>query len=91
LTDLLISLFDAVYIPHGLDLVHLTNDDDGILNDAYKHCKVISADGKATELIKTAHLPLICEAMIQVSYYPVLQTKLCKRFCNSYMSIVLGP
>jgi catalase len=24
------------------------------LNDAYKHCKVIGADGKATELIKTA-------------------------------------
>jgi len=46
-------LFDAVYIPHGLGLNTLAENDDVMefLNDAYKHCKVIGADGKATGLL----------------------------------------
>lgn len=49
-------LFDAVYIPHGLGFSTLLKNDDVMefLNDAYKHCKVIGADGEATELIKIA-------------------------------------
>ncbi|QIH40111.1 catalase [Flavobacterium sp. Sr18] len=49
-------LFDAVYIPHGLGFNTLMKNDDvtEFLSDAYKHCKVIGADGKATELIITA-------------------------------------
>ena len=46
-------LFDAVYIPHGLGLNTLAENDDVMefLNDAYKHCKVIGADGEATGLL----------------------------------------
>jgi len=46
-------LFDAVYIPHGLGITTLTKNDDVLefLNDAYKHCKVIGADGEATILL----------------------------------------
>ncbi|TDP00263.1 MULTISPECIES: catalase [unclassified Flavobacterium] len=46
-------LFDAVYIPHGLGLGVLAESDDVMefLNDAYKHCKVIGADGEATGLL----------------------------------------
>lgn len=47
-------LFDAVYIPHGLGLNALAENDDALeyLNDAYKHCKVIGADGEASELLR---------------------------------------
>ncbi len=46
-------LFDAVYIPHGLELTSLAESDEvqEFLNDAYKHCKVIAADGKATAVL----------------------------------------
>jgi catalase len=45
-------LFDAVYIPHGLEIALTINDDVmEFLNDAYKHCKVIGADGEGMELI----------------------------------------
>ncbi|KFF02679.1 catalase [Flavobacterium reichenbachii] len=49
-------LFDAVYIPHGLNVTALAENDDVLeyLNDAYKHCKVIGADGQATEVINAA-------------------------------------
>ena len=49
-------LFDAVYIPHGLGLNVLTENDDVLefINDAYKHCKVIGADGEATGLLSAA-------------------------------------
>ncbi|SHL76878.1 catalase [Flavobacterium saccharophilum] len=42
-------LFDAVYIPHSEGLNDLAKNDDVLefLNDAYKHCKVIGADGQA--------------------------------------------
>ncbi|MEO7975611.1 catalase [Flavobacterium sp.] len=46
-------LFDAVYLPHGLDVNTLAENDDVLefLNDAYKHCKVIGADGEATGIL----------------------------------------
>lgn len=46
-------LFDAVYIPHGIGLNELADDADvnEFLTDAYKHCKVIGADGQATALL----------------------------------------
>jgi catalase len=46
-------LFDAVYVPHGIGLNALAENDDALeyLNDAYKHCKVIGADGEASELL----------------------------------------
>lgn len=46
-------LFDAVYIPHGLDINTLAEDDHVIefVNDAYRHCKVIGADGEAVSLL----------------------------------------
>lgn len=49
-------LFDAVYIPHGLEVGALSDNEDvsEFLNDAYKHCKVIGADGDATKVIKAA-------------------------------------
>jgi catalase len=53
-------LFDAVYIPHGLKFDALATNDDVMefLNDAYKHCKVIGADGEATTLINSATFAL---------------------------------
>ncbi|TDW51432.1 catalase [Flavobacterium sp. 270] len=49
-------LFDAVYIPHGLGVNVLAENDDVLeyLNDAYKHCKVIGADGEASEVLNAA-------------------------------------
>ena len=46
-------LFDAVYIPGGLDLNELSEDNDvtDFLNDAYKHCKVIGAQAGGIELL----------------------------------------
>lgn len=48
-------LFDAVYIPHGTGMETLQQIDDvqEFLNDAYKHCKVIGADGDGQNVIKT--------------------------------------
>ncbi|WP_163397795.1 catalase [Flavobacterium fluviatile] len=53
-------LFDAVYIPHGMSLNELAEDDTVLefLNDAYKHCKVIGADGEATSLLSAAPFAL---------------------------------
>jgi catalase len=49
-------LFDAVYIPHSLNINELAENDDVMefLNDAYKHCKVIGADGDAIKLLNAA-------------------------------------
>ena len=46
-------LFDAVYVADGMDLNELGEDADvaEFLTDAYKHCKVIGADGNASKLI----------------------------------------
>ncbi|QOG01312.1 catalase [Flavobacterium sp. MDT1-60] len=46
-------LFDAVYIPHSEGLNDLAQNDDVLefLNDAYKHCKVIGADGQAIGIL----------------------------------------
>ncbi|MBP2284857.1 catalase [Flavobacterium sp. CG_23.5] len=46
-------LFDAVYVPHGLEINAIAENDDvsEFLNDAYKHCKVIGADGQAIKVI----------------------------------------
>jgi len=53
-------LFDAVYIPHGQGVNALAKNDDVMefLNDAYKHCKVIGADGEGIELINAAPFTL---------------------------------
>lgn len=53
-------LFDAVYIPHGLEFSALSENDDVMefLNDAYKHCKVIGAEGQAAELINSSPFAL---------------------------------
>ena len=53
-------LFDAVYIPHGEKLSILAQNDDVMefINDAYKHCKLIAADGEAFELINSAPFAL---------------------------------
>lgn len=49
-------LFDAIYIPHGLDMNTLALNDDVLefLNDAYRHCKVIGADGEGAGLLSAA-------------------------------------
>ncbi|WP_029272502.1 catalase [Flavobacterium sp. KJJ] len=49
-------LFDAVYIADGLNVDALADDQDvnEFLSDAYKHCKVIGADGHATSVINAA-------------------------------------
>jgi catalase len=46
-------LFDAVYLPHGLGVTMLSENEDLIefLNDTYKHCKAIGADGKAIAIL----------------------------------------
>jgi catalase len=48
-------LFDAVYVVDGLGLTELAANDDvnEFLNDAYKHCKVIGADGEAIALLSS--------------------------------------
>ena len=49
-------LFDAVYLPHAKEITALVENDDvnEFLNDAYKHCKVIGANGKATNVVNAA-------------------------------------
>jgi catalase len=49
-------LFDAVYIPGGLDMNELSQDPDvmDFLSDAYRHCKVIGAQGEGVELLSGA-------------------------------------
>ncbi|WP_337965428.1 catalase [uncultured Flavobacterium sp.] len=49
-------LFDAVYVPDGLGLNVLVDSDEvnEFLNDAYKHCKVIGADGAASAVLSAA-------------------------------------
>ncbi|GEP52222.1 catalase [Flavobacterium noncentrifugens] len=46
-------LFDALYIPGGLGLNALSEDPDVMdwINDAYKHCKVIGAEGEGIDLL----------------------------------------
>ncbi|WP_281233190.1 catalase [Flavobacterium gelatinilyticum] len=54
-------LFDAVYIPHGTMLNELAENPEVMefLNDAYKHCKVIGADGDASSIVSGA--PFVAE------------------------------
>ncbi|MBS7231530.1 catalase [Flavobacterium psychroterrae] len=49
-------LFDAVYVADGLGVKVLIDNDDvnEFLTDAYKHCKVIGADGQAISVINAA-------------------------------------
>ncbi|WP_116788596.1 catalase [Flavobacterium psychrotrophum] len=46
-------LFDAIYIPGGLDLNELSQDSDVLdfLSDAYRHCKVIGAQAGGLDLL----------------------------------------
>ncbi|MBS1690497.1 MAG: DJ-1/PfpI family protein, partial [Bacteroidetes bacterium] len=51
-------LFDAVYIPGGAKSVAtLQNDAQALLfiNEAYKHCKAIAAEGEAVEMLKATY------------------------------------
>ncbi len=50
-------LFDALYIPEGAGLNELSANGDvaEFINDAYKHCKVIGADGDATGLMSVTN------------------------------------
>ncbi len=50
-------LFDAVYIPDGVGLTVLAESDEvnEFLSDAYKHCKVIGADGRAVSILSAAN------------------------------------
>jgi catalase len=48
-------LFDAVYVPNGQkSTLTLKNEPNSIsfINDAYKHCKAIAADGTATDFLQ---------------------------------------
>jgi len=49
-------LFDAVYIPGGLDMNELSENPDvmDFLSDAYRHCKIIGAQGEGVELLSGA-------------------------------------
>lgn len=49
-------LFDAVYVPGGDAMSELAEDVNFVeyLNDAYRHCKVIGADGEGVELAAVA-------------------------------------
>jgi len=52
-------LFDAVYIPGGAAGVNnLVNEADPIhfIDEAYRHCKAIAADGEAVELLNASYL-----------------------------------
>jgi catalase len=52
-------LVDAVYIPAGQKSVAaLLNEPDAIhfINEAYRHCKAIAADGEGAELIKATYV-----------------------------------
>ncbi|MEC5166602.1 catalase [Flavobacterium sp. PL11] len=51
-------LFDAIYIPHTTNVTSLIENEDvqEFLNDAYKHCKVIAADGEAKKVIQAVSL-----------------------------------
>jgi len=47
-------LFDAVYVPDGKRSIEILKEEpDAIhfINEAYKHCKAIAADGKGTDLL----------------------------------------
>lgn len=48
-------LFDALFIPAGKKSIDALKDDPTVfefLNDAYKHCKVIGADGEGIEILE---------------------------------------
>jgi catalase len=52
-------LFDAVYIPGGAAGVNnLVNEADPIhfIDEAYRHCKAIAADGEAVELLNASYI-----------------------------------
>jgi len=52
-------LFDAVYIPAGKEsIIALKEEPDAIhfINEAYRHCKAIAADGEGLELLKETYV-----------------------------------
>ena len=52
-------LFDAVYVPGGeKSVAALKGEADAIhfINEAYKHCKAIAANGAGVELIRASHI-----------------------------------
>jgi catalase len=52
-------IFDAVYIPAGSQsITALVDEPDAIhfINEAYRHCKAIAADGEGAELIKLSYV-----------------------------------
>ncbi|CAL1519828.1 catalase [Chitinophaga sp. MM2321] len=54
-------LFDAVYIPKGAgSAATLKASPEAIhfINEAYKHCKAIAADGEGAEVLKASYVPV---------------------------------
>ncbi len=53
-------LFDAVYIPSGAGISRLQGNPEvnEFITDAYKHCKVIGAEGEGTIVFESVHLPV---------------------------------
>ncbi len=52
-------LFDAVYVPGGEASVNTLKDVPEVfefINEAYKHCKTIAADGEGSEILRLARL-----------------------------------
>lgn len=51
-------VFDAVYIPGGKGMAALTAEPDAVhfVNEAYKHCKAIAADGEGVQLVKASYI-----------------------------------
>lgn len=51
-------VFDAVYIPGNKNISALTNEADAIhfIEEAYKHCKAIAANGEGAELISVSRV-----------------------------------
>jgi len=59
-------LFDALFIPDGENQELLTSDPDVMefLNDAYRHCKIIGADGNGIDLLSAPQF-LAKDALLQ--------------------------
>ncbi len=49
-------VFDAVYIPSGAKGLHNNADAVHFINEAYRHCKAIAADGDASQLIDQSYV-----------------------------------
>lgn len=53
-------LFDAVYLPAGQGMAALAQDADALhfVNEAYKHCKPIAADGEGRQILQASYVGL---------------------------------